>query len=817
MNYRAAVAGFGVALWGVVATWAGEAAFTTKPSLRKMGDRHLVSFALAAPADVEVSVLAGTNVVRHLAAGLLGGAGAPPAPLQPGLAQTLTWDGKDDMGRAIPAASGPLSFRVRAGMKLAVGGFVGGAETLESKSYGLATDDKGELYVATGGGYGGYLFTIKVFDRTGAYLRTIFPYPATLQPGDVQGFGPQTLRDDRLNPPQYNALLPWIYPHGLGSLVGNRVRNGVLWLTSGSGRLGRIRAADGACLAWNVGAPPAPPAGGPICWAAAPDGKTLFLAGWRGSKPGEEDGQIFKVDPATGARSSFVKIDVPTNCVWRHDPNGWYNFTNWGRKNGQSAFHGLDVDLQGRLYACDRVRQRLAVYDASGKELGGTPVAWPDHVVLSPRGEEIYVVTRRIIDGYKAVNEFRIVKLSGWKDGKVLAELTLKGNNASSCAVDATAQPAVIWLSNVGDGGSITRVEDRGAEFVVTGRLNEKSVPMPGAVVKVWADPLSDNVILSDGWSAQMAYDGLTGAPQPWPLKGMELAFDRDGNYYVYGQTGWHELVTRFDRSFKPLPFPATGKNTTTMTTTGKDVYGRYGHGWCNKGLCVAPSGRIHVYNMYDWAKYFVNVWDATGQAEKHGRPGDGLLGPLDSQGGGLRVDFAGNVYVGMHGYPRALGKPGRDDGAGTVVKFPPAGGGYVANTNGLAGIAWQGGLQPFIEGGTTAYPGLAPQVQGGCVCKEARFDLDGWGRLYIPNALTYSMRVTDNAGNEIARCGHYGNADSRGPGSKAPDPDIAFGWPMAVSAGQIERGRLYVADVLNHRAARLQVSWQTEERCVAP
>ena len=113
-----------------------------------------------------------------------------------------------------------------------------------------------------------------------------------------------------------------------------------------------------------------------------------------------------------------------------------------------------------------------------------------------------------------------------------------------------------------------------------------------------------------------------------------------------------------------------------------------------------------------------------------------------------------------------------------------------------------------------TAYTGLAPQVGGGCVCKEARFDMDGFGRLYIPNALTYSVRVLDNAGNEIAGIGYYGNADSRGSDSPVPQPEIAFGWPVAVSAGAVDQGRLYVADMLNHRAVRVQTAWKAEEKC---
>jgi len=404
-----------------------------------------------------------------------------------------------------------------------------------------------------------------------------------------------------------------------------------------------------------------------------------------------------------------------------------------------------------------------------------------------------------------------VLKLSGWKDGKVLASLTLRGSNAPSMAVDATVAPAVIWLSNVGDGKGITRIEDRGGQFVVTGKLAEQAQSMPTAVVKVWADRLSDDIIVSNGWSGLARFDGLSGAAKEFPLLGMDLAFGPRGEYYVYGQKGWHELVARFDRQFQPLPLPATGKNTTSLSTAGKDVYGRYGHGWSNKGLCVGPNGRIYVYNMYDWTKYFINTWDASGQAEKNARVNDGLLGPLDAQGGGVAVDFQGNVYVGMHGFPKDYTGGRRTEGS--IAKFGPAGGGYVTEKTDKPGIPWQGSqVGSFLEGALAAYPGLGAQVAGGCVCKEARFDVDGYGRLYVPNALDYRVRILDNAGNEVLNFGYYGNADSRGAGSTVPEPDIPLGWPIAVSVGR--KGRVYVADTLNHRVVRVDLFWSAEAEC---
>ncbi|KKL28645.1 hypothetical protein LCGC14_2373060, partial [marine sediment metagenome] len=79
---------------------AGEVAFKSGPTVKKAGGAVKISFAVSAPTDVEVAVLAPSGkVVRHLAAGVLGGPTPPPAPLAPGLSQALSWDGKDDTGK----------------------------------------------------------------------------------------------------------------------------------------------------------------------------------------------------------------------------------------------------------------------------------------------------------------------------------------------------------------------------------------------------------------------------------------------------------------------------------------------------------------------------------------------------------------------------------------------------------------------------------------------------------------------------------------------------------------------------------------------
>ncbi len=780
--------------------------FAAGPVVKSQGGAVTVSFAVAAKTDVEVAVLnAGGRVVRHLAAGVLGGAKAPPEPLKPGLKQSLVWDGKDDGGKK--AEGGPFSIRVRAGTAGKFGRVIGQPGRIGDATYGLSTDEKGNLYVASGGVYASTpVLTIKVFDRKGRYVRTALPMPAGLKPDDVAEFGKAREIDGHLTPDNFGQLVPYVQPGGVTAFIGNTIRDGVLWLVNTGGRICRIRT-DGSAVKWRSAPKSMTPSGGPMCWAVSPDNKTLYMTGWwnglatqsKGTiKP--DDGVIFKIDPATGKASEFLRIEVPPKSYWLAEVNGWYHFKNWARKNGCAAMHGMVVDKDRQLIVCDRVNQRLAVYSPAGKLVGETKIEWPDLVALSPRDKTVYVTTRKIIDGYKAVNEFRVVKLSAAIDGKVLAETTLKGKNAPSMALDATATPAVIWLSNVGkEGKSIVRIEDRGKELVAGAALNADLAP-GGAIVKAWVDPDGDTVYANNGWNGLSRWDGLTGEGGPTKIKAIDMIFGPDGNLYLYGQKGWNEPIYRCDKNFKPVPFSGTGKATTGKSSAGREVYGRYGCGWSNKGIAVTGDGRIFVRSMYDWNKYFVTVFAADGTAEMHKRVAGGIIGPLDNYTGGIKIDRKGYFYLGTNGGPKNRPKPDRR--GSTIVKVKPSGGGIVPRKGAVDGIQFH---DYFFEGAVNVYEKLAPKAYRGCCCKEARFDLDGFGRLYVPDTLDFCIRVYDNAGNLITKFGHYANTDTAGPKSLVPAPAIGLGWPMTCSINKA--GRLYIADVLNQRIVRVDMT----------
>jgi len=792
-----------IALFACV-SGAADVTFTEKPSVTSAGGAVKIAFAVSASTDVEVAVLsADGKIVRHLAAGVLGGKKAPPAPLKPGLAQQLVWDGKDDAGQN--AGGRPFSVRVRIGAAGKFGRVIGDPSVIGDAIYGLATDEKGNLYVASGGVYSSQpVLTIKVFDRKGAYLRTVLPMPASLKPGQVAAFGKSRRIDGRLTPENHGLLVPYVQPGGVTAFVGNTIRDGVLRLVNTAGRLCSIRT-DGSAVAWAKAPKAMSPSGGPMCWAVGKD--ALYMTGWWNRRSTQskgkikpEDGRIFKVDPATGNATEFARIDVPADSYWLKETNGWYHFKNWARKNGCAAMHGMVVDKGGRLIVCDRVNQRLAVYSTDGKCVGETKIDWPDLVALSPRDKTVYVTTRKIIDGYKAINEFRVVKLSAAVDGKVLAETTLRGKNAPSMALDATADPAVIWLSNVGkEGEAIVRVEDRGKSFAVTGRLNE-GMASPGGIVRAWVDPESDTVYASNGWSGLSRYDGLAGTGTALKARAMDMTIGPDGYLYLYGQKGWNEPIYRCDKDFNPVPFAGTGKPTTGKTSAGREVYGRYGMGWSNKGIAVTPDGWIFVRSMYDWNKYFVTVFDSDGKAETHGRVSGGIIGPLDNYTGGIKIDREGYFYLGTSSSPASGRKPHKLKGC--IVKVKPSGGGVVKKKTGEDGIAFHG---YFFEGAVNVYGDLAPRAYTGCCCKEGQFDLDGYGRLYVPDTVDFCVRIYDNAGNLITKFGHYANTDTAGPGSLIPKPGIGLGWPMSCSVNKA--GRMYIADVLNQRLVRVDLT----------
>ncbi|HOX08800.1 MAG TPA: hypothetical protein PK280_20570, partial [Planctomycetota bacterium] len=166
----------------------------------------------------------------------------------------------------------------------------------------------------------------------------------------------------------------------------------------------------------------------------------------------------------------------------------------------------------------------------------------------------------------------------------------------------------------------------------------------------------------------------------------------------------------------------------------------------------------------------------------------------------------------------------------GSVVKFRPDGGAVLGITDSKSEDASAPKLETTkpgvtIEGGLAMYPGVAPFSGGGyggntscCVCRVSRFDLDSYGRLALPNVVSTSVNIVDNAGNLICEIGRYGNFDSQYVQPDAKDgkpiiavPDIPMCWPTG--AGFTEKA-VYVCDTYNRRVVRADFTWKAEESC---
>jgi hypothetical protein len=304
---------------------------------------------------------------------------------------------------------------------------------------------------------------------------------------------------------------------------------------------------------------------------------------------------------------------------------------------------------------------------------------------------------------------------------------------------------------------------------------------------------------------------------------------------YTWGTSGRYTgPVARYTRDLAPAPLAETGKH------TYGSLYGRAGRGCPVCGMDVDPGGR--VYATWGANECHVRVYDAAGKLApadrvvtvKQGGKTEqvpALITGVSGYGGSIRVDRAGNVYLVQQGLPKGFKPPRgfeKDEGfrhaAASILKFGPAGGERTKGDDAVLGF----------RGVLRVYPGCGPisrwRCIGACACTKPRFDVDGYGRLFIPNALAFCVSVRDNAGNEIVRFGRYGNFDAqreiggrdtgsrkggerRGSVSRPPisRPEIPLGWPVAVGAGE---RHVYVGDCLNHRVIRVDKTYAAEARC---
>lgn len=803
----------------------------------------VVTFAVKTPTDVEVAILnRDGKVVRHLAAGVLGGANPPPPPLKAGLAQRIEWDGNNDLGEK--AGAGPFQVRIRCGMSVKFGRTIGGSPytgSVVTMPYrapvnGLTVDADGKLYVkimssvGSHGNSGMWPWQLRKFDRDGKYVSTLLPYAPSTERAKASGFELIDGEERGLTPANQNSLYPVFSV--LGNEIASRLVGGRMVFVHSERRQLNFLSLDGSNRIETVTMWPAEvklncPRWLDIQVAFSPDGRYAYysnVAGtaYDGKTPDDIDtawpqGRIYRQDLSDpdAPPAKFFDLDLPD-----FDRQPYWMPSAWDKK---TAAAGIETDAAGNVLVCDLVSGQIVEISPAGKLRSKTKVPWPDKVMVSRKTGDLYVISRQVSRGH--LPPATLYKIVGHgEDAKVVAELPLAGTIGGAYTLDESGAAPVIWLAGQAtrdsDSSQLLRVEDRGSELAITGddflNRDKNAITFVGYMD---VDREAELVYVTRSGGGLWRFHGETGEGGPLEIKAVDVAIGPGGHVYTWGTDGGYQgPIARFTRDLEPAPLSSTGEHTFGY------LYGRAGRGSSVCGLDVDSRGR--VFATYGTNDCHVRAYGKDGKLVDFDRKitVNTNRGPAEvpvaianvvGYGGSIRLDNAGNIYLVQHGLPEDFLPPKgyENDEAyrqavGTIYKFSSAGGELKqANSSVTEAV-----------GALARYPDCGPisrwRADGACACTKPRFDVDEFGRLYIPNGITFTVSVRDNANNEINRFGGYGNYDCQGPDSAEPRPAIPLGWPVCVGASD---KFIYVGDTLNHRVVRVDKMFESETVTAIP
>jgi hypothetical protein len=809
------------------------ASFTKPPTVAETPEGFRIEFIVDGITDVTVSVTdARGKVVRHLAAGRLGQT-VPPPLTKDSYAQTLLWDRRDDAGRDVPP--GPYTIQVGLDLTPSFSRLLGASPAACGTVLGLAFDARrSELLVLGALGEGAdRAAVLQVRDKAGRYLRTILPYPAGMNPTAVGGL---TFSGDRWAPRLYDGRTHTLLPGLAGPLRQQMLATwtGLVFfdngaLAPGGGAAGRrlLRLQrDGAWPADGPAGPPLPDAAGAghLFLAQSANDVYLYLSGLRRSG-----------DPAEPLHVVFrCRVDSPTTTAvpWLGELG----------KSGSDDRHfddprGLAVDPAGNVYVADRGNSRIAVFDAGGAFLAAIPCTDPDQILLHPKTGNLYVLAleqtpKSLVKFWNDPTSYRkkkLLKLAGWDRrtgidpaaaGKVLASLNLpQTDNFPLLALDPSSDPPVLWYSE-----GLARIDQEAGKFKADRSLLSSFRPTGpptdlAVLAGLVADPTRDEVYVDTHsltgfrW---LRFDGATGKVEPYGLQTREaadLGVGPDGLVYVR----YSGRLVRHDRAGKPVTAAGPGARAISLPAASLPT--------TPTNFAIGHNGDLYVLRRVAGADPPVqqlDVYSAAGALKK-----SGLVTGLTAGAASPCVDAAGNLYLAEAVKPagelvptllsaQAPNATAWHDGAvnwyarlmGSVLKFGPAGGSLKPTGGPASDLAvLDAGTQPYeLLGLSWRRTGCAPISAAGAAnyWQRSRLDVDAFGRVFVPNALTAQVQVLDAAGNEIARFGVYGNQDAGLPGAAgAAVGAVPLAWPAYVAVNDFA---CYVGDPLNARVVRVEL-----------
>jgi hypothetical protein len=831
--------------------WAadGSPAFTSEPKVTAGKDGVKIEFAVARATDVAVEILdAKGDTVRHLGAGLLGE--NAPEPFQPGaLAQSLAWDRTDDLGRDAPA--GEYFVRIGLGLKPALKK-VENFEPLNAGAIqGLSSMPGGGVCVLNGRSA-----RLIVADRDGAYVRQVFPPPASLDPEQAPGLRVFRRGDGRWVPMLDDILAA---PAGAAAYSPMAAGGGRLAVaSSGAAPLRIIDLASGAISA-PIGTNVIGQGKGlvsPRSLAVSPDGKWVYLTGVEAAgKQVRALHAVYRLSADGSAALAPLAGDPEkadkTEVLLRNPV-------------------GVACDKSGNILVCDNANDRIVSFSSDGKFVRALEVKAPVFAQALPDGGICALCATGTVGAARGfpLAVLRLVRLAA--DGRELAAEVLKAPNGvgkpqvTGLAVDAGKEPAVVLVSLSGEAwpmtaGALLRAEcrERGLAAIapVAGNYKQAHVkgPYDPRALYNWGvnDPSYQKYQELFDWK-QLADEGA-----PWyslgPLNA-RTGLWADGRAYRWNDWVWYHTKTanmhflRYNPDKTPAPFVATQTNFFALK------YEQNAPWFAQRGTMVDRRG--HVYVRYSWSDPLAktngldprNQW-VTGVL--HYNETGSLTGEVALTHGtyGLGTDVRGNIYVGDKPRPAGILVPADIEKAfdgkvpesiagwyGSVIKFGPAGGRFLfkkvqgrpkdlearrpgdlfrpplKTMDADIGPWLNGGQQADIEGAQWVWVGMSPMITTkACICYGTSLAVDPHGRIFAPDKIACRVAVLDANGNLIRYLGSYGNMDSRGKDSPVPDPEIAFAGLRQVTAATSRQVR--TADSANGWVSVINLGYEQEAR----
>lgn len=814
--------------------------FAAEPRVALDGAAVKIKFAVSRATDLAVEILDEKgDTVRHLAAGLLG-PNAPEPLKADSLTQTLTWDRKDDLGKDAPA--GNYSVRVGLGLKPSLKKVENFSALAVGSPLGLAALPDGGTVVA--GAMYNCVPRYVIVDRDGKAARQLYPPPADLKPEDSPGL-PFFQRGDGRWVPILDYGLPSVATHTAMAAAA-----GKLFLCPDNGGAPRVINLKTCGLVKPLADPLFGSGKGKLCIrgaAASPDGKFLYLAGIELGTYGAFDvpHAVYRI-PTDGSARAKVFFGTPTTAA-----------------NTETHLNkplGLATDKEGNLYVADNGNNRVAVIGPDGAFRRAIATAAPLYIQVHPRTSDLYVLGgQQIVGTTKGGGDVRSL---GWKGrGLIVGKWPADGRAPTTqpvprpleyayytgLALDAVQEPAVLCVSSKGwaGAGRVDRYEDREAGLTAVAAVWTGAHKGVGASPNGYDPRYVNNTPNYPPYTDAVDYHYFADEGTPFfSMSPNAKGLWADGNMYT--RTNWADPggLQRLKADKSACPFEALGSNVLNTTTRPASPW------FPNRGTLVDRRGHIYLRYTYVNQQKAAAVGKDGGMTtgiEHFGADGKSLgMVHLSNSTYGIGVDVRGNLYVGDKPRPPGVMVPADIEKAfngkvpqsiinayGCVLKFGPEGGGYVWKRGKAAGTTqreegdlWKtpptglDALDNYNRTYTTDLQGAKWMWLGmsfvptyySCICYGNEMAVDPHGRIFVPDKVACRVAVLDTNGNLIRYIGAYGNVDSRGRGSRVPDPEIAFASIRMVIPTATSR-QFRVADNGNSWVSVINLGYEAETR----